>query len=729
MSTGSSPRSDRIGSGPYLEVDQNEIAWVTFDDPERRLNVLDERVMRGLADVVEEIGRLAAAAQVRTAVFVSGKPMGFIAGADVDEIADIDDPNQGEAGSRLGQAIFREIERLPIPTVAAVHGICLGGGTELALACRHRVASDASETKIGLPEVNLGILPAWGGTTRLPRLVGLRNALDMLLTGRPVSASRASRMGLVGEVYPSQLFREHVESFAAAASHLPPGASRKKRPWLTRMIEGPGRRLVLKTARRRVMSTTGGHYPAPLRILQVLGHGLGASLRKNLELEAQAAGELIASPVAKNLIRIFRLREAARKPPEAPVQPRKVQRMAVLGAGIMGGGIAQLAAYKGVRVRLKDINHEAVAGGLQHARDLFASAVEKCKMSAREAEQAMELVSGGIEYHGFATADLVIEAIVERMDVKRAVLRETEKRVGEDCLLATNTSSLSVDEMSEALERPENFCGLHFFNPVHRMPLVEIVRGSATSDATIATVHALSTRLGKVPVVVRDGPGFLVNRILGPYLNEAGWLISDGASIEEVDAAALDFGMPMGPLRLVDEVGIDIALHAGASLHRTLGDRLSPPLTLTALGRTERLGRKNGRGFYVYDGRKEKGVDDSIYGEMGLAIPGTGVGPGAREIRARLVLAMVNEAARVLEEGLVQGAGAVDLGMIMGAGFPPFRGGLLRFADTMGARLVRERLESLRDEFGERFEPAPAVERLDDENLTFQDAFPDPAPA
>lgn len=399
----------------------------------------------------------------------------------------------------------------------------------------------------------------------------------------------------------------------------------------------------------------------------------------------------------------------------------------------MGGGIGQLAAARGIRVYMKDIRHEAVTGGLQHARSLFDKAVSRRRMTKLEAAQAQERISGGLEYHGLSGADLVVEAIVEKMDVKRAVLREAEAHVSPDCVLATNTSSLSVGEMAEALEHPERFCGMHFFNPVHRMPLVEVIRGPRTSDEAIATVYRLSVELGKVPVVVGDGPGFLVNRILGPYLNEAGFLLEDVGSVEVIDRVAREFGMPMGPLRLIDEVGIDVSGHAGASLHAGLGDRLAPSPVLLALGETGRLGRKGGLGFYRYEKGKEKDVDPGLYAALGLPAPTSSKGAPAedtvREIRRRLVVAMLNEAARILDDGIVTAARDVDLAMIMGTGFPPFRGGLMRFADTLHPRGVLDRVRALQDRYGDRFAPAPLLVRLAETDRSFYQAFPGPAGA
>ncbi|MEX0842790.1 MAG: 3-hydroxyacyl-CoA dehydrogenase NAD-binding domain-containing protein, partial [Gemmatimonadota bacterium] len=350
-------------------------------------------------------------------------------------------------------------------------------------------------------------------------------------------------------------------------------------------------------------------------------------------------------------------------------------------------------AAREVRVRLKDIRHEPVADAFSHARKAFEREASRGRISGREAEQGMERISGGTDYSGFGQLDLVVEAVVERLDVKRTVLGEVEERVDPECILATNTSTLSVDAMAEALERPEHFCGLHFFNPVHRMPLVEIVRGERTSEGTLASVHAFARRLGKVPVVVGDGPGFLVNRILGPYLNEAGFLLAEGASIEDIDGAATAFGLPMGPLRLVDEVGIDIARHAGDVLLEAFGERMRPSAPLVRMGETDRLGRKGGKGFYLHgDSRKDEKPEPELHTLLGDAVPSTAVHIDEADIRARLLLGMINEAARVLGDGIARSAAEVDLAMVMGTGFPPFRGGLLRFADDNHPRSLVERL-------------------------------------
>lgn len=720
---------DQTDSSPRFTLDTNGVGWITFDDPERSLNVLDAGVMARLSSCLDDARQQAIAGRLKVLVFESGKSDSFIAGADLAAISEIEGPDDGEAKSRAGQELYREIEAFPTPTVAAIHGLCLGGGFEMALACRYRICSDHPRTRLGLPEVQLGILPGWGGTTRLPRLIGLQAALDILLTGDPIKPSKAQRIGLVSEVVPHPVFRERVEAFALETLELPHGASRPERGFFTRLLDDtlPGRLAVLATARRRVLEKTGGRYPAPLKILEVLRKGMGRKIPDAFAIEARAFGELTATPTHANLVHLFHLREGARKTATAVPDgtPRPVERLGVVGAGVMGGGIAQLAAFRDVAVRMKDIRDDAVAGGLRHAQSLFDKAVDRRKLRRDDADRKMALIQGGLEWNGFHSADLLIEAVVERMDVKRAVLTEAEGVLEEGAILATNTSSLSVDAMAEALARPALFCGIHFFNPVHKMPLVEVVRGARTSADTVATAHAFAVALGKVPVVCADGPGFLVNRILGPYMNEAGHLLADGASIAAIDKAATDFGMPMGPLRLMDEVGLDIARHAGATLHEAFGDRLSPAAPLQKLADTERLGRKNGRGFYRYDeGGKESGVDPDVLVELGDAIPRTTAQPpDTDEIRQRLVLAMVNEAARVLEDGIVTDAGSLDLAMIMGTGFPPFRGGLLRFADAHHPRSLVDMLEGLAERNGPRFEPAPLIRQLAEEDRGFYAAF------
>jgi 3-hydroxyacyl-CoA dehydrogenase/enoyl-CoA hydratase/3-hydroxybutyryl-CoA epimerase len=701
-----------------LAVDGDGVASLVFDRADSKVNLLTSGVLARLDELLGEIERLAAEGSVRAVLVRSGKPGTFIAGADVAEIASIATEQEGYEASREGQRIFARLENLSVPTVVAIDGLCLGGATELILACGYRLASDRGSTRIGLPEVRLGIIPGFGGTTRLPRLIGLSAALPMILTGQSVNARKAHRIGLIEEAVPTPVLYDRARAVARGAVKPKP----RGRALSTRLIDEtfPGRRLALQQARKKVMKETRGLYPAPLAALDVIGNSIAAPLGRAFENEARALGRLIVTDVCRNLVRVFHLLESAKKSgPRAT--PRRVDRVAVLGAGVMGGGIAHLLASKDQYVRLKDIRTEAIASGLEHARGLFDRTARRGRMERRDIERRMNLIAPTLDYSGFGNIDLVIEAVVERMEVKNAVLRETEQKVPADAILTTNTSSLSVTTMQAALERPENFCGMHFFNPVHRMPLVEVVRGPKTSDVTLATVLAVTRHLEKTPVIVNDGPGFLVNRVLGPYLNEAGWLLAEGAGVTAIDRVLLEWGMPMGPLRLLDEIGLDVARHAAATLHEAFGDRMAPAAPLAALEQTNLLGRKGGKGFYIYEEGKEKGVNEGIYAALGTAVPANRKAIPPDQVRDRTALAMVNEAARTLEDGIAETPADVDLAMITGTGFPPFRGGLLRWADTLGMPTILARLDGLRREHGPRFEAAALIRERAASRLGFYD--------
>ena len=712
---------------PHLCLAEGGLVHLVFDAPDRSANILSAATMGRLSEILTALRDACAAGDVRGVLVSSRKPT-FIVGADIGELAKVGDPEAAEAVARLGQGVFLELERLPVPTVAAIHGACMGGGAELALACRYRLASDHPKTQIGLPEVQLGILPAWGGTTRLPRLVGLGRALEPLLTGKPLRGAEAKRIGLVDDILPHEPFLELAARYLQGRIRGQGTASRPGRSLRTRLLDGtpPGRRLLLRAARKRVTGRTGGHYPAPLRILDVLGTSIGQPAGEGFEAEAKAARGLIGSRVSRNLIHVFHLRERARKGLSrvSPEPPARVGGIGVVGAGTMGAGIAQLAASRGHPVRLKDDRREAVSLALGRARGLFDAAARKRRATPLEATRGMERIHGGLDYTGFRPLELVIEAVVERLEVKKGVLAELEDATRETCLLATNTSSLSVEEMARDLRHPARFLGMHFFHPVDRMPLVEIVRAPETQPSAVAAVYLLALALGKVPIIVRDSPGFLVNRILGPYLNEAGHLLGEGVSIDAIDRAATAFGMPMGPLRLVDEVGIDVAGHAGERLSEAFGERLAPAESLLRIGAAGRLGRKGGSGFYRYRRDGKPAVDAGAYEAMGRPRP-SGSGPPPGETRDRLVLSMVNEAARTLSDGVTPSARDLDLAMIMGAGFPAFRGGLLRYADAAGPSTLVDRLQGFERSSGARFAPAPLLCELAGAGRGFYDAFPD----
>lgn len=711
-----SPEAFRLEWGPP------GIAVLVLDYPPGRVNLLTASV---LTELQRHVAALAAEPSVRGLVLASGKPGHFLAGADVQEIRAVRDANEGQEKATTGQVIFQRIAELTFPTCAAVDGACLGGGLELALACTYRVASDNPKTSLALPEVRLGILPAFGGTTRLPRLLGLVPALDMLLTGRSVDARRAYRLGLVDDVVPRENFRARVvrqfaewvkreeEIRGARRRPNPAGVSGRRVPgglghWFLEHV-APAREMALSQAEKRVRAETKGDYPAPLRILEVVRRSSGRPLAEGLAFEAQAAGELLASPVTRNLTSLFFLVEGAKKEPATP-HALSVRSVGVLGAGVMGGGIAALMARQGARVRLKDVDHAAVGRGLATARALYQREVSRRRATARELRDRMALISGTVDYTGFGRLDLVLEAVVENLEIKRRVLRETELLVPVDAVLATNTSSLEIEALAAGLTRPQSLVGMHFFNPVHRMPLVEIVVGRDTGDVARDTAVAFARQLGKSPVVVRSSPGFLVNRVLMPYLMEALHLFERGVPVEPLDKALEDFGMPLGPLALLDEVGLDVAHRVSEVLAEAFPDRGRPPKVLRPMMDAGRLGKKNGLGFYRHTehARRSDPAVNSLVTRPSRAT--AQAGPDAWALR--LVLAMVNEAVRCLEEQVVSSAEDVDLAMVLGTGFPAFRGGLLRYADERGAGFVVNQLEVLAGKEGARFEPAAMLREM-----------------
>jgi 3-hydroxyacyl-CoA dehydrogenase/enoyl-CoA hydratase/3-hydroxybutyryl-CoA epimerase len=694
----------------HLAVGGSRLATLTFDAPDRKVNVFSRPVFAELEALLAE---LATRNDIAGLVLVSGKDASFIAGADLDEIARVTDPIEAEAGVRVGQRLFAAWEALPFPTIAAIRGICLGGGTELALASTWRVASDRPDTRIGLPEVRLGILPAWGGSTRLPARIGLAAALDMILTGKAVSGRSALKSGLVDALVPEARFFDLVRDFAL--EHLAGGERRRKDAgnagWKGLLLEkNPlGRKIVFDQARKKTLEQTHGHYPAPLRAIEVVRVGVEDGPRAGFEAEARAAAELATSRVAKNLIHVFRLGEEAKKDQGvAGAAPREVHAVGVLGAGTMGGGIAQLVAQEaGIPVRLKDVDTAALARGMEHAAGLFDRLVKKRRLTRAEERRKMALIQPTLDYRGFGRLDLVIEAIVEKLAVKQAVFAEVAAAVPEDAVLASNTSSLPIGAIGERTPRPERVVGMHFFNPVHRMPLVEVMAAAASEPAAVNTAYAFARRLGKTPVLVKDSPGFLVNRLLGFYTAEALWLLDEGYTIETIDRAMVDWGMPLGPLALTDEVGIDVASKVAPILHEAFPDRLVYPTWLERAAAPDRLGTKTGRGFYRYEGRERKEADPGVYALLGLGARAQEADPGL--LADRMVLPMVNEAARCLAEGVVRSAAELDLAMIYGTGFPPFRGGLCRWADLEGGGEVVAALERLESAVSERYRPSEAL--------------------
>lgn len=728
-----------LPGGMSFEVDRSHVGWLTFDQGDSP-NVLSSDVLRGFDGLLAQLESRIANGQIHALGIRSANRDTFIAGADVREFAELESSAEARAASAEGQRIFRRLQRLRVPTVAVVDGTCLGGGTELILHCDHRIATDSPSTRIGLPEVRLGIIPGFGGTVRLPEVVGLQEALGMILEAKPVSAKKAHRIGLVDELVPPARLEKELDDFMTLVLSKRVPERERRASLSTRLLEGTaiGRKVVFAMAKKRTKAEAGEHYPAPLRAIDVLEASIGAHPDEAYANEAKAVGDLLISPTSQNLVRVFLLSQEAKRalPDEVMERAAKIRRGAVLGAGVMGGAIAELMAAKDVPVILKDIDRDALDSGLKHAASLLDKAVGAGVFSEEEAGLKLALITGALDYEDFDDVDLVIEAVVERMQVKQQVLREVEAHVTESTVLGTNTSSLSVTEMAGAVERSGRVIGIHFFNPVHKMPLVEIVRPESADEQAVATGIRFVLDMGKTPVVVADSAGFLVNRLLSPYLSEAGRLLAEGADVERIDGVLTEFGMPMGPLRLLDEIGFDIAEHAGEEMSSAFGERLAPADAVERLIESGRLGKKNGRGFYLYRDGKSTGVDSAAAelvrqrdaGSKGGSMTGRSATPTDEDIACRCLYLMVNEAAYALEDEVVKDPNMVDLAMIMGTGFPPFRGGLLRWADTEGVGAIRDRLQAYAESLGPRFTPAPLLERTADQNETFTNSPQTPVP-
>jgi 3-hydroxyacyl-CoA dehydrogenase/enoyl-CoA hydratase/3-hydroxybutyryl-CoA epimerase len=671
------------------------VLWVTINWLDRPVNAFSRGTLRELAAL---LGRVRGDASIRGVVFKSGKPGNFIAGADVTEFEQIQSPQEAREFSRLGQQIFDELAALPIPTVALISGACLGGGLEFALACRFRIADLDRKTQLGLPEVKLGIIPGWGGTVRLPRTVGFAEAVPLLLTGRMLNARQAARKGLVHDAVPKEALDYSArELLRTDGKHLRPHRL-SRIAWLIDHV-GFLKKLVLWQATRQVLSTTHGHYPAPFAILNVLRDGLGRSIAEQLEMVSDANARLGESPVTRELVRLFFLSERAKRIPDtvgAQADPDSIQHAAVIGAGAMGAGIALLMAQRGIWTRLKDLNVEFVARGMKTIRKLVKTDVARRRITELEGRQAFDHLSPATDYRGLKNADLVLEAVVEERDVKRAVFADLAAATGSQCVLATNTSSLTVGEIARDVPHPERVVGLHFFNPPHQMPLVEVVRGPQSSAESVARAGALAARIGKTIVVVGDGPGFLVNRVLAPYMNEAGYLATEMDDPMQIEDAAVEFGMPMGPLALIDLVGIGVSSHVSENMQAAYGDRMQPAPLWVYL-RESSVDKKGPMKVFIkrkFRRRLNPAVQQAIRAMRDRA----GATPKTfshEAIVQRLVYPIINEAARCLDEKIVESADDVDLAMVFGTGFAPFRGGPLRYADSVGLSTIVATLDRL----------------------------------
>lgn len=707
---GRRPRTAR--SSLSVHVTKEGVAVITFDLPNEPVNKLTRAVKDELSATLE---RQEADRAVRSLVLRSGKPDIFIAGADIEEFLELRTPAEAAALSRDGQGMLDRLEAMTKPVVFAIHGVCLGGGLEAALAAHYRVATDHAKTVFALPEVMLGLIPGAGGTQRLPRAVGLRNALDMILTGRNVRARKALKIGLIDELVHPAILRDVAVDRARALADGALERSQGRRshgPADTVLEDNPvGRAVVIRQAREQTMKKTFGHYPAPLAAIDAVAEGFKHGVERGLAEEARLFGEMAGTEVSKQLIFLFFATTALKRDPgveEPAPEPRPVDKVGILGAGFMGSGIAAVSAMQGTLVRMKDSEHERVAKGVKAVYDILRERLKKKQITRGQFADQMALVGGTVDYSGFRNVDVVVEAVFEDLALKHRVLREAEEALGDSAIYASNTSSIPIGEIASASRHPERVLGMHFFSPVHKMPLLEVIVTDRTDKAATVTAVAYGKKLGKHVIVVNDGPGFYTTRILSAFMNEAGKLIDEGAAVDAVDRALTDFGFPVGPITLIDEVGIDVGGKIGPILAAALGERMAPADSFRRVVEAGRTGRKGKKGFYLYDkDGKKGGVDESVYellptGTQRRAFP-------VPEVVQRTVLAMVNEAARCLEEGILRSPRDGDIGAVFGIGFPPFRGGPFRYVDSVGAAEIVRQLEELNRTLAPRFEPAPLL--------------------
>ena len=712
----SSAEKNGNGSAFTLVRQKNGIAHLVMDVVGDTMNTLKAEFAEQVTDVLAEIKL---DSTITGVVLCSGKKDSFVAGADINMINDCKTKEAVIAMTRQGQMLFSQLEQLNIPIVAAINGACLGGGLELVMACHARVCSDNPKTALGLPEVQLGLLPGGGGTQRLPKLVGVQKALDMMLTGKQLRAEQALKAGLVNDVVPNSILIETAEKMALAGNFKQ--AVKFKSSLVTslvdRFLEGTsvGRGIVYKQAKKSVLSKTKGNYPAPVKIINCVKTGMEQSSAKGYQIEAEHFAELVMSAESVQLRNLFfATTEMKKEQGVADVMPKKIAKAGVLGGGLMGGGIAFVTATKAnIPARIKDISHEGISHALKYSFDLLNKKVKRRFMRKSEMQKQMSMITGCIDYSGYKNIDIVVEAVFENLELKQNMVLEIEKNAKDSTIFASNTSSLPIANIAAKAARPENVIGLHYFSPVDKMPLVEIIPHAATSDQTISTTVAFAKKQGKTPIVVKDKAGFYVNRILAPYMNEAAILLLAGEPIDKLDKALVNFGFPVGPMQLLDEVGIDVGAKIGPILQADLGDRFAAPSAFSKLLDDGRLGKKANKGFYLYGkqakkGFKQKGkqVDESIYTLLNLKPAGR---LSSDEIAKRCTYMMLNEAARCVDEGIVRNARDGDIGAIFGIGFPPFLGGPLRYIDKIGAQSLVAQLTQWSKQHGERYAPCEAL--------------------
>ncbi|WP_447469624.1 fatty acid oxidation complex subunit alpha FadJ [Vibrio harveyi] len=696
-----------------LKIDEQNIAWLAIDVPNEKMNTLQA----AFADEMKEIfAQLKDTSGVKGVIIHSLKPDNFVAGADVRMLEACTTASEAEALAKQGQELFQQLSDLPYPVVAAIHGPCLGGGLELALACDYRVCTDSDKTRLGLPEVQLGLLPGSGGTQRLPRLIGLLPSLDLILTGKQLRAKKAKKLGVVDACVPETILLDVAKQLIEKGKNK----GKKKQSTKEKLMSGSGlgRKFVFEQAAKKTNEKTRGNYPATVAILEVIQHGLEKGFAQGQELEAKRFGELVMSSESKALRSIFFATTEMKKENGAEAEPAAVNRVGVLGGGLMGAGISHVSVAKAkVPVRIKDVSNDGVLNALNYNYKLFEKQRKRRIISKAGLQSKMLQLSGGVDFTSFNHIDVVIEAVFEDLDLKQTMVADIEANAKSETIFATNTSSLPIHKIAEKAERPENIVGLHYFSPVEKMPLVEVIPHETTSEETISTVVALAKKQGKTPIVVKDKAGFYVNRILAPYMNEAAHILLANEPIEQLDGALLDFGFPVGPITLLDEVGVDIGAKIMPILVNELGERFKGPDVFDTLLNDGRKGRKSGKGFYTYKGKKKE-VDKSVYKLLNLT-PESKLSDN--DIALRCVLPMLNEAVRCLDDGIIRSPRDGDIGAIFGIGFPPFLGGPFRYMDQFGLKELVEKMNEFASKYGDRYAPCDGLLTRAGEGRNFYD--------
>jgi 3-hydroxyacyl-CoA dehydrogenase / enoyl-CoA hydratase / 3-hydroxybutyryl-CoA epimerase / enoyl-CoA isomerase len=703
-----------------LEELDGKIALLTFDLPGKSVNTFGQPVMQELGALVKE---LAKRTDLRGLLLKSAKPGQFIAGADLNELGALAyyTKEQIAPGLAAGHEVFTGVSRLPFPTVALIDGNCMGGGTEISLAMDYRLAAANPATKIGLPEVKVGIIPGWGGTQRLPRVVGVQQAITMITSGEPIGAAEAVKCGLVFDAVPSERLIEEGRRLIEYAQESGEWKAIRQKKEAPLGLSDDQFNFAFGVAEGAVRGATKGQYPAPLAALRAIRDGINRPLPEALKIELQESAGVVGTPISAALVGVFFMQNLLardRGVADPNVKARPVTRVGVLGAGQMGAGIATAHARSAIPTAMVDVDDKRIADGLRRATDVVAGRMKIGRATLADMQTLLSNLTSSVSPQAFADRDVVIEAVTENEELKTSLYRQLAPVMKKDAILATNTSTISITRMAESWPDASRFIGMHFFLPVDRMQLVEVIRGKKTSDETVVTIVELSKRIKKTPIVVNDCAGFLVNRILLPYMTEALALLLEGASMDAIDRAAMKFGMPVGPIALQDMVGLDTSCFAGKVLAAAYSDRALKLTLLDDLIAAGRMGKKSGAGFRKFAGTKGKPSDDPAFQPFLEKNRTAKREVSDQEIEDRLFLSMLLEAVRTLEEGIVREPAHVDMGLILGVGFPPFRGGILRWCDATGAGKLIDRAAKYTS-LGKRFQPSPLLVDMAKTNKLF----------